>query len=132
MGRLTGGTAVSVDEQPATQRTLAVHPDVLRTVADRLRADLAALDAAVSRAHSAGPGVSSLQGWPTGDAFRANVTNAHDGCLAAARQLGDAHQAAAANLSDSAATYDAAESDSTRAVHKVAVHRVAVQGVAGP
>jgi hypothetical protein len=115
---------VSVDELAGPgdgpQHTLAVHRDVLRSVADRLRADLATLDAAVRRAQAAGPGVSSLRGWPTGDAFRGNGTNAHDGCLAAARQLGDAHQAAAANLSDSAATYDAAESDSTRAVHEVA------------
>jgi len=40
--------------------------------------------------------------------------------LAAAGQVAEAHQAAAANLADSAATYDAAESDSTSAVHRVA------------
>ncbi|HWG13065.1 MAG TPA: hypothetical protein VG268_07335 [Streptosporangiaceae bacterium] len=100
--------------------TLAVHRDVLRTAADRLRAGVTALDAAVTQVQAAGAGVSSLQGWPTGDAFSGNVTNACEGCLAAARQVAGAHQAAAANLSDSAATYDAAESDSTRAVRGVA------------
>ena len=104
----------------ADRQSLAVHRDVLRAVADRLRSDLATLDAAVHRLEAAGPGVSSLAGWPSGDAFSANVTNAHDGCLEMARQVGDAQQAAAANLSDSAATYEAAESDSTRAVRGVA------------
>ncbi len=67
-----------------------------------------------------GGGVGSLQGWPTGDAFSGNAINAHNGCLSASEQVGDGHQAVAGNLSDSAATYDAAESDSTQAVHGVA------------
>ena len=107
-------------DQTSTDQTLAVHRDVLRSVAGRLRTGLTALDAAVTRVQAAGPGVSSLGGWPTGDAFSGNLARAHQGCLAAARQVADAHQAAAANLSDSAATYDAAESDSTRAVRAVA------------
>jgi hypothetical protein len=107
-------------DQTSTDQTLAVHRDVLRSVAGRLRTGLTALDAAVTRVQAAGPGVSSLGGWPTGDAFSGNVASAHQGCLAAARQVAAAHQAAAANLSDSAATYDAAESDSTRAVREVA------------
>ena len=104
----------------SADRTLEVHRDVLRSVAGRLRTGLTALDAAVTRAQAAGPGVSSLAGWPAGDAFGGNVTHAHQGCLAAAGQIADACQAATANLSDSAATYDAAESDSTRAVREVA------------
>ena len=107
-------------DQTSTDQTLAVHRDVLRSVAGRLRTGLTALDAAVTRVQAAGPGVSSLGGWPTGDAFSGNAASAHQGCLAAARQVADAHQAAAANLSDSAATYDAAESDSARAVRAVA------------
>jgi hypothetical protein len=113
------GHTVNAD-QTSADRTLAVHRDVLRTAADRLRTGLTALDAAVSRVQAAGPGVSSLGGWPAGDAFSGNLARAHQGCLAAAGQVADAHQAAAANLSDSAATYDAAESDSTRAVRQVA------------
>jgi hypothetical protein len=103
-----------------SDQTLAVHRDVLRSVAERLRTGLTALDAAVTRVQAAGPGVSSLGGWPAGDAFGGNVARAHQACLDAATQLADAHQAAAANLADSAATYDAAESDSTRAVRAVA------------
>ncbi len=68
----------------------------------------------------AGAGVSSLRGWPTADAFSGNAANAHSGCLNASVQAGDGQQAAAGNLSDSAATYDVAESDSTQAVHGVA------------
>ena len=101
-------------------RTLAVHRDVLRSVAGRLRTGLAGLDAALTRVQAAGPGVSSLAGWPTGDAFSGNVTSVYQAGLAAAGQVAEAHQAAAANLADSAATYDAAESDSTSAVHRVA------------
>lgn len=104
----------------SADRTLEVHRDVLRSVAARLRTGLTALDAAVTRAQAAGPGVSSLAGWPAGDAFGGNVARAHQGCLADTGQIADACQAAAANLSDSAATYDAAESDSTRAVRQVA------------
>jgi hypothetical protein len=101
-------------------RTLAVHRDVLRSVAGRLRAGLTGLDAALTRVQAAGPGISSLSGWAAGDAFGGNVTSVYQAGLAAARQVAEAHQAAAANLADSAATYDAAESDSTRAVRGVA------------
>ena len=106
--------------QPGGGGRITVARDVLRSVAGRMRSELATLDSAVSRVRAAGAGVGSLQGWPTGDAFSGNAINAHDGCLSASELLGDGHQAVAGNLSDSAATYDAAESDSTQAVHGVA------------
>jgi len=106
--------------QPGGGGRITVARDVLRSVAGRMRSELAALDSAVSRVRAAGAGVGSLQGWPTGDAFSGNAINAHDGCLSASEQVGDGHQAVAGNLSDSAATYEAAESDSTQAVHGVA------------
>ncbi len=106
--------------QPGGGGRITVARDVLRSVAGRMRSELATLDSAVSRVRAASAGVGSLQGWPTGDAFSGNAINAHDGCLSASELLGDGHQAVAGNLSDSAATYDAAESDSTQAVHGVA------------
>jgi hypothetical protein len=106
--------------QPGGGGQVTVNRDVLRSVAARMRSELAALDAAVSQVRRAGAGVSSLQGWPTADGFSGNATNAYHGCLNASVQTGNRHQAAAANLSDSAATYDVAESDSTQAVHGVA------------
>ena len=106
--------------QPGGGGRIAVARDVLRSVAGRMRSELATLDSAVSRARAAGAGVGSLAGWPTGDAFSGNAINAHNGCLSASEQLGDGYQAVAGNLSDSAATYDAAESDSTQAVRGVA------------
>jgi len=106
--------------QPAGGGQVTVRRDVLRSVAAAMRSELATLDSAVSQVRRAGAGVSSLQGWPTADAFSGNVANAHSGCLNASVQAGDGHQAAAANLSDSAATYEGAESDSTQAVHGVA------------
>ena len=106
--------------QPGGGGRITVARDVLRSVAGRMRSELATLDSAVSRVRAAGAGVGSLQGWPTGDAFSGNAINAHIGCLSASEQVGDGHQAFAGNLSDSAATYDAAESDSTQAVHGVA------------
>jgi hypothetical protein len=106
--------------QPAGGGQVTVSRDVLRSVAAAMRSELATLDSAVSQVRRAGAGVSSLQGWPAADAFSGNVANAHSGCLNASVQAGEGHQAAAANLSDSAATYDGAESDSTQAVHGVA------------
>jgi hypothetical protein len=106
--------------QPAGAGQVTVSRDVLRSVAAAMRSELATLDSAVSQVRRAGIGVSSLQGWPTADAFSGNVANAHSGCLNASVQAGDGHQAVAANLSDSAATYDGAESDSTQAVQGVA------------
>ena len=98
---------------------LAVHRDVLRAVAARLRSDLAGLDTAVTRVQAAGPGVGSLRGWPAGDVFGGHVATAHQGSLRLARELADAYQAVAANLVTSAARYDAAEADSTRAIRAV-------------
>ena len=106
--------------QPGGGGRITVARDVLRGVAGRMRSELATLDSAVSRVRAAGAGVGSLAGWPTGNAFSGNAINAHNGCLSASEQVGDGHQAVAGNLSDSAATYDAAESDSTQAVHGVA------------
>ena len=106
--------------QPGGGGRITVARDVLRSVAGRMRSGLVTLDSAVSRVRAAGAGVGSLPGWPTGDAFSGNAINAHNGCLSASEQVGDGHQAVAGNLSDSAATYDAAESDSTQAVHGVA------------
>ncbi len=106
--------------QPGGGGRITVARDVLRGVAGRMRSELATLDSAVSRVRAAGAGVGSLSGWPTGDAFSGNAVNAHDGCLGASEQVADGHQAVAGNLSDSAATYDAAESDSTQAVRGVA------------
>ena len=101
--------------------SIAVHRDVLRTVGDRLRSDLASLDAALTRLQAAGPGAGSLRGWPAGEVFGGHVTNVYQASLQVARQLADAHQAVAANLAASAASYDAAEADSTRAVRAVPV-----------
>ena len=114
--------------QPGGGGRITVARDVLRSVAGRMRSELATLDSAVSRVRAAGAGVGSLAGWPTGDAFSGNAINAHNGCLSASEQVGDGHQAVAGNLSDSAATYDAAESDSTQAVHGVAA---VLDGLAG-
>jgi hypothetical protein len=114
-----GRTSVSADENAGPPDAVAVHRDVLRAVAHRLRSDLAALDAAVTRLQAAGPGVSSLRGWPAGDVFGDHVTTAHQATLQVARELADAHQTVAANLAASAASYDAAEADSTRAVRAV-------------
>jgi hypothetical protein len=99
---------------------LAVHRDVLRAVADRLRSDLGPLDAAVTRVQAAGAGVESLRGWPAGDVFGAHVAGARQATLDQARDLAEAHHALAANLLASAASYDDAEADSTRAVRAVA------------
>lgn len=109
------------DEPGNAAHAVAVHRDVLRAVAYRLRSDLAALDAAMTRVQAAGPGTGSLSGWPAGDVFGDHVTGTHQASLQVARELGDAHQAVITNLAASAASYDAAEADSVRAVRAVPV-----------
>jgi hypothetical protein len=104
------------DQPGSAPHAVAVHRDVLRAVAHRLRSDLAALDAAVTRVQAAGPGTGSLSGWPAGDVFGAHVTDVHQASLQLARELGDAHQTVITNLAATAASYDAAEADSVRAV----------------
>ena len=109
------------DQPGSAPDAVAVHRDVLRAVAHRLRSDLAALDAAVTRVQAAGPGTGSLSGWPAGDVFGDHVTSAHQASLQVARELGDAHQAVITNLAASATSYDAAEAASLRAVRAVPV-----------
>jgi hypothetical protein len=111
-----------IPDQPGTApHAVAVHRDVLRAVAHRLRSDLAALDAAVIRVQAAGPGTGSLSGWPAGEVFGAHVTDVHQASLQLARELGDAHQTVITNLAATAASYDAAEADSVRAVRAIPV-----------
>jgi hypothetical protein len=109
------------DDPGTAPHAVAVHRDVLRAVAHRLRSDLAALDAAVARVQAAGPGTGSLSGWPAGDVFGAHVTGTHQASLQIARALGDAYQAVITNLAATAASYDAAEADSVRAIRAVPV-----------
>jgi hypothetical protein len=116
-----GRTSVSADENAGPPDAVAVHRDVLRAVAHRLRSDLAALDAAVTRVQAAGPGTGSLYGWPAGDVFGDHVTSTYQASLRVARELGDAHHAVITNLAATAASYDAAEADSVRAVRAVPV-----------
>jgi hypothetical protein len=112
---------VSADENAGPPDAVAVHRDVLRAVAHRLRSDLAALDAAVTRVQAAGPSTGSLYGWPAGDAFGDHVTSTYQASLRVARELGDAHHVVITNLAATAASYDAAEADSVRAVRAVPV-----------
>lgn len=105
-----------------------MHRDVLRSVAAAMRSDGQDLDAAVSRLQSAGVTASLIQGWPTATAFSGNAANASAGVMQASDQTGNAHQAASKNLTDSAATYDGAESDNQRAVGSVSAQLNAVSG----
>ena len=107
---------------------VTVHRDVLRTVAAAIRSDLQELDAAVSRLQSARASASLIQGWPTATAFSGNAANASVGVMQASDQMGNAHQAASKNLTDSAATYDGAESDNQRAVRSVGAQLNAMSG----
>ena len=107
---------------------VTVHRDVLRTVAAAIRSDLQELDAAVSRLQSARASASLIQGWPTATAFSGNAANASVGVMQASDQTGNAHQAASKNLTDSAATYDGAESDNQRAVRSVGAQLNAMSG----
>jgi hypothetical protein len=94
----------------------SVSRDVLRSVAGRMRADVADLDAAVQRIRGAGSSLGSLSGWSTGNAFGGNVTNSCTGFGQLGAHTSDTQNSAAKALIDAAATYDDAESANSQAV----------------
>jgi hypothetical protein len=101
---------------------------VLRAVAAAMRSGLQDLDKAVSRLQPAGATASLIRGSPTAKAFSGNAANASVLVMRAGDLTGNAHQAAAKNLTDSAATYDGAESDCQRAVGSVSAQLNALSG----
>lgn len=95
---------------------ITVHRDVLRSVATRMHADVAELDAAVQQVRAAGSSLGSFSGWSTGSAFGGNVLSACSGFGQVGASTSDTQSTAAKNLTDSASGYDEAESKSRQAV----------------
>jgi hypothetical protein len=95
---------------------ITVHRDVLRKVASGIHSDVAELDAAVKKVQDAGNRLGSFSGWPTGSAFGGNVMNACDGFGQVGAHTSDTQTNAAKNLTDTASSYDEAESDSTHTI----------------
>ena len=98
---------------------ITVHRDVLRSVAGRLHADVAELDAAVQRVRTAGSSLGSLSGWSTGSAFGGNVQNACTGFGQVGAHTSNTQSHAAKNLTDSASGYDEAETTNRQAISGV-------------
>jgi hypothetical protein len=95
---------------------ISVHRDVLRSVARNMQSDLHDLDTAVTAVRAASGSAGSIRGWATGNAFSGNASNACHAIAQAGTQTGNMQQATSKNLTDSASTYDAAESDSRQAI----------------
>jgi hypothetical protein len=95
---------------------ITVHRDVLRKVATGIHSDVAELDAAIKQVQDAGSRLGSFSGWPTGSALGGNIMNACTGFGQVGAHTSDTQSNAAKTLTDSASSYDDAESTSTQAI----------------
>jgi hypothetical protein len=96
---------------------ITVHRDVLRKIASDLHSDVAELDAAVEAVKLAGASLGSTPGFPTGSAFYGNVQNAATGFGHVGAYTSDTQTNAAKTLTDSASSYDEAESQNTQQIN---------------
>jgi hypothetical protein len=96
---------------------ITVHRDVLRNIAGSMHSDVAELDAAVTRVQNAGSSLGSFSGWSTGSAFGGNVMSACTGFGQVGANTSDTQSKAAKNLTDSASSYDDAESTNYQAIN---------------
>lgn len=88
---------------------VTVHRDHLTEASDVIKACLPDLDAAVSAVRQHTGSFGSLQGWEAANEIMANLVASVEGFAQFGGQTSDAHAAHAKKLSDSAATYEAAE-----------------------
>lgn len=98
---------------------ITVHRDALVDASDIVRKHLPELDAAINRVNSHSNAFDSLMTWATGSSFGGNLISAVEGFATTSQQTSDAHSAVAQNLSDTAATYEDAESTNTQAARNV-------------
>ncbi|HEX8006021.1 MAG TPA: hypothetical protein VF482_06285 [Trebonia sp.] len=107
---------------------ISVHRDVLRSVAKSMQSDLKDLDTAVAAVRAVSGAAGSIRGWSTGNAFSGNASNACHAIAQVGTQTGNRQQTTSKNLTDSASTYDAAESDNQQAISGVGTQPNAVSG----
>ena len=98
---------------------ITVHRDALTNASDVVKRHLQDLDDAINRVNSHSAAFDSLMTWATGAAFGSNLATAVQGFALTSQQTSDAHGTAAQNLSDTASTYEDAETSNTRAVGTV-------------
>jgi ABC-type transporter Mla subunit MlaD len=98
---------------------ITVHRDALTSASDVVKRHLQALDDAINRVNAHSNAFDSLMTWATGSDFAGNLSSAVQGFALTSQQTSDAHAATAQNLSDTASTYEEAETSSTQAVGTV-------------
>lgn len=113
-GPVTAATWNAPDASGDGQFT--VHRDVLNSVAHGMHSDVAELDAAVKRVQAASSGLGSLSGWSTGTAFGGNATSACHGFATVGTHAANTQTTAAKGLTDTAATYEEAETANRQAI----------------
>lgn len=106
--------------QSGASGQVTVHRDVLASTAAQINANTEDISQALTLLHSAAPGGTTVAGWPTADGFSSNVAAVNQAMSDGGTQAVAAHQAAAANLTTTAANYDHAETDITRAINTIA------------
>jgi hypothetical protein len=98
---------------------ITVHRDALTNASDVVKRHLPALDDAINRVNAHSSAFDSLMTWATGSDFAGNLSSAVQGFALTSQQTSDAHAATAQNLSDTASTYEEAETSNTQAVGTV-------------
>jgi hypothetical protein len=99
---------------------VTIHRDVLVSTAAQINGDTEDLSRALALLRSAAPGGTTITGWPTANGFSGNVAAVNQAMSAGGGHTVAAHQAAAANLTATAANFDNAETDITRAINTIA------------
>jgi len=99
---------------------VTVHRDALASTAAQINGNTEDVSQALTLLRSAAPGGTTITGWPTANRFSSNVAAVNDGMSSGGAQTVAAHQAAAANLTATAANFDSAETDTTSAINTIA------------
>lgn len=94
---------------------IVVHRDHLTTASDVLKAHLPELQMWVRNLQQLQGSFDSLAAWPQGQQMCQNLMTLAESFTQVGQQTHDAHADAASNLTDTASTYEAAETDNTQA-----------------
>lgn len=94
---------------------IVVHRDHLTTASDVLKAHLPELQTMVRSLQELSGNFDCLAAWPQGQQMCQNLMSLVESFTQVGQQTHDAHADAASNLTDTASTYEAAETDNTQA-----------------
>lgn len=98
---------------------ITVQRDHLTTASDVLKQNLPELNNAITAVQQLYGSFDCLSSWPAGQAMCQNLLSAVEGFATTGQQTSDAHAATAQNLSDTAGTYEDAETSNLQAINGI-------------